>query len=291
MLALAICISLLASPLHHIEAESTQATLAQHNGAPIYLALGDSLAVGVGASEPAMFGYVPLLHETIKDDRRCGETDNESCPELVLVNLAEGGATTTSLRDTQLPAALALIGERNNDDIPTNDVSVITITIGGNDAFNALAPVCADGLTPICGQVVQQTLASIDVNLTETLVHLRAAAGPDTTIVTMTYFNSLLDCDLQAAVENADLILEGLPGISPGLNGIIREAAARADVSVAETFGRLGPDDLVGGEDCLHANDSGYLKIAEAFASVLLPLPDSDAFDARPKAPRATLAR
>jgi lysophospholipase L1-like esterase len=130
--------------------------------------------------------------------------------------------------------------------------------------------------------VVQQTFASIDANLTETLVHLRTAAGPDTTIVAMTYFNSLLDCDLQQAVENANLILEGLPGISLGLNGTIRQAAARADVAVAETFGLLGPDDLVGGEDCLHANDSGYMKIADAFAEVLLPWADRSALDALP---------
>jgi lysophospholipase L1-like esterase len=31
----------------------------------------------------------------------------------------------------------------------------------------------------------------------------------------------------------------------------------------------LGPGDLVGGTDCLHPNDAGHQKIAEAFAAVL----------------------
>jgi lysophospholipase L1-like esterase len=47
--------------------------------------------------------------------------------------------------------------------------------------------------------------------------------------------------------------------------------ADRAHVLVADTFGRLGPNDLVGGEDCLHANDAGYEKIAESFIEVLEP--------------------
>ena len=38
---------------------------------------------------------------------------------------------------------------------------------------------------------------------------------------------------------------------------------------VAETYGRLGPGELVGGDDCLHPNDAGYQVITEAFAAAL----------------------
>jgi hypothetical protein len=31
----------------------------------------------------------------------------------------------------------------------------------------------------------------------------------------------------------------------------------------------LGPGDLVGGTDCLHPNDAGHQRIAEAFGAVL----------------------
>jgi lysophospholipase L1-like esterase len=40
-------------------------------------------------------------------------------------------------------------------------------------------------------------------------------------------------------------------------------------VLVADTYGLLGPGDLVGGTDCLHPNDAGHQKIAEAFAAAL----------------------
>jgi lysophospholipase L1-like esterase len=287
---LILSITLMASPMNQIPHGSPPVTDEARLEAPIYLALGDSVAVGYGASDPETSGYVALLHETLTKDKSCRDVSPNVCGDLALVNLAEGGATTSSLTDTQLPAALALLEERNSDEGSTNDVSVITITIGGNDAFNALAPVCAEGLTPVCGQVVQRTLATVETNLTQILMQLRAAAGPDTTIVTMTYYNSLLGCDLQAAADNADLILEGLPSITPGLNGIIRQAAARADAAVAETFGQLGADDLIGGEDCLHANDAGYMKIADAFASVLLSEPEPAGYDARPTELRTLLA-
>ena len=40
-------------------------------------------------------------------------------------------------------------------------------------------------------------------------------------------------------------------------------------VEVAEVFGDLGPQDWVGGNDCLHPDDSGYEKVAAAFVEVL----------------------
>ena len=66
-----------------------------------------------------------------------------------------------------------------------------------------------------------------------------------------------------------NLVLEGGPGLPAGLNDLIRSIAAGANASVAETFGLLGPGDLVGGADCLPANDSGYKIIADSFAEAL----------------------
>jgi hypothetical protein len=91
----------------------------------------------------------------------------------------------------------------------------------------------------------------------------------------MTYFNGLIACDYRASADNAELVLEGIPGVTPGLNGIIRQVADRADALVVDTFGMLGADDLVGGIDCLHANDAGYEKIAAAFTDVLSGTPNA----------------
>lgn len=73
----------------------------------------------------------------------------------------------------------------------------------------------------------------------------------------------------------ANLVLEGGGPIQVGLNDIIRNAAAAPDAAavVAETAPRetppllIGKDDLVG--DCLHPNNSGHTKIADAFADVI----------------------
>ena len=67
----------------------------------------------------------------------------------------------------------------------------------------------------------------------------------------------------------ADVVLEGGPGVAVGLNDLIRSIAAAHGVLVAETYGQLGPGELVGGDDCLHTNDAGYQRITEAFAAAL----------------------
>ncbi len=66
----------------------------------------------------------------------------------------------------------------------------------------------------------------------------------------------------------ADVVLEGGP-VLEGLNDRIRRIAAANGVLVADTYGLLGPGELVGGTDCLHPNDAGHQKIAEAFAAAL----------------------
>ncbi len=74
------------------------------------------------------------------------------------------------------------------------------------------------------------------------------------------------------AVQLANIVLEGLPPFVPlGLHDIMRDVGADYDVEVAEVFGDLAPSDWVGGNDCLHPNDTGYDKVTDAFAEVLVP--------------------
>jgi hypothetical protein len=40
-------------------------------------------------------------------------------------------------------------------------------------------------------------------------------------------------------------------------------------VQVAEVHGDLAPQDWVGGNDCLHPDDSGYDKVTDAFLEAL----------------------
>lgn len=234
---------------------------------PLYLALGDSLAVGVGASDPNETGYVPVFHDFLRESTECDRGAAPVCPQLELLNIAVSGATTTTLLQQQVPLAVQVLQARNGDGDPFNDVERITVDIGGNDAF-ALFGICSTGLSAGCVQAVQTTFTTVAQNLTTALVSLRAAAGPGSQIIVMTYYNALIACDRSAAAGMAAALLEGGAGLPAGLNDLIRASAAQGGAAVAETYGLVGPSDLVGGTDCLHPVDSGHQIIADAFAAV-----------------------
>ncbi len=123
--------------------------------------------------------------------------------------------------------------------------------------------------------MIGSEFATFAADYGQILAQLRAAAGPDTAIVTMSYYNPVPYCVLGADNPLAglfvDLVLEGgsLGGFTlpVGLNDLIRGISAANGAVVAETFGALGEGDFVGGTDCLHPNLSGHTKIAAAFAA------------------------
>ena len=82
-------------------------------GGLLYVALGDSAAQGIGASDP-QHGYVSLLADRIRQ---------ATGRPVQVVNLSKSGARISDVLDTQLPA-LAALGR-------TPDV--VTVAIGGND--------------------------------------------------------------------------------------------------------------------------------------------------------------
>ena len=237
---------------------------------PEYLALGDSLGWGYGASDPATKGYVPVFRDFL-------ESEDAWDADLFLNNLSIPGATSTSLISDQLPTALAELEARNGDGDPDNDVEVVTVDIGGNDLL-ALLSVCAGGFTPACQTAIGTTFATFSANFDFTLDELRTAAGPDTPIIVMTYFNSLAGPGCPPAmVPLGEIVLEGDPGLGLplGANDLIRSIAAAHDARVADLVpGGVFPD-LMGPShilpDCVHANDSGYQIIADAFADVFHP--------------------
>ncbi len=135
----------------------------------LYIALGDSLAWGDGASVPDQTGYVPLLADYFQGARH-GGADR-------LVNLAVRGATTGSLIATQLPDAIALIAD------PTTDTRVITISIGGNDLLDLINdpsdPCLSDGTSPTCQAQIWSAMTGVQANLPTILGSLQAALAGD----------------------------------------------------------------------------------------------------------------
>ena len=80
-------------------------------GGLVYVALGDSVAQGIGASRPER-GYVGLLAERMR---------KQTGRPVQVVNLSSSGATVRDVLDTQLPELRRLHPD------------VVTVAVGGND--------------------------------------------------------------------------------------------------------------------------------------------------------------
>lgn len=247
---------------------------------PLQLSVGDSWGYGYGASVPAETGYVPVLYAQLKAGFDCSPSDNpkpnQSCEKLELTNLSVPGATTPTMIAGQLPQATSILQARNGNSNPRDDVEVVTVSIGGNDVVNPILGACLGGLTPACGGVIAAEFLAYQTDLNQALGALRAAAGPDTRIVIGTYDDGISQCYLSAIPNSgllAQVVLEGHPAtpFTGGIHDIMRAVGAAHGVEVAEVYGDLSPGDWVGGTDCLHPVDSGYAKVADAFADVLIP--------------------
>lgn len=229
---------------------------------PAYLALGDSVAAGIGAEDPARSGYVPVLAGLLSDPSGCDAGAAAGCPVQVR-NLAVPGATTATLLRDQLPVALDVLGR-------SDDVRTVTVTIGGNDVFVPILRACAqEPQAPSCAAAVRAAIAGVDQGVDRLLADLTGAAGPGTTVAVMTYYDSLAACRLAPLQPLARVVLEGTAG-EDGLNDVLRARAAEHGAVAVETGPRLtSPEDFVGGLDCLHPSTRGHARIAQAFADAL----------------------
>lgn len=223
---------------------------------PAYLALGDSIAFGVGASDPSQGGYVALVYQALQASQRYrGEG-------LELVNLSVPGATSADLvaPGGQLEEALGEIRRRGAG------VEVITIDIGGNDLLtlaNRGSPCLSDTETEECRRAVRRVLGDLQTNLTEALRRLREAS-PDATIVVVDLYNPY-----SGTGDPRETIAE--LGVGQ-INGVIGAAADDPAInvrlaSVFQLFSGRGPFWIA--PDGIHPNDSGHAVIAEVVLATI----------------------
>ncbi len=235
----------------------------------LYLALGDSLAAGVGASEPAQTGYVGLVYDALQTE----PTSPYGGGELSLLNLGDPGETTTSMLadGDQMDQALAEIERRRDDGIAGNEVAVITIDIGANDFIPLVlgdSPCLPNPLAEACTQAATSALTTFRTNFADITRGLRASAGPEVEIVALGLYNPLsgtggpFDSVGDAAVELFD--------------STVAEAAAEPDVQaqLADVFSlfqgrgsQLTHVDDVPSD--VHPNDAGHYLMARAVVTAL----------------------
>ena len=236
------------------------------SGAGLYIALGDSLSAGIGASSPDTT-FVELVHQSLS-------------PGIQLMNLGRSGDTSDDLiQGGNLDRAVAMIESNNSDGNQTNDVQLVTLEIGGNDLLgiyfsSVQTGLCPDVQTslakPECTQALHDALDGFRPNFDTALDKLQEA-GPAVPIVVMTLYNPF---DYFGAVgELGVLSLDGKAGTDfpEGLNDIIRSVAAdHPGVIVADVYSAFaGKTAGLISSDLIHPNDAGYGTMADAVVAAL----------------------
>ena len=201
----------------------TPAAPAAAKEAPAYIAIGDSLAYGVGASDPAAGGYVGLTYQGLHKSDRYNDRG------LELLNLGVPGATSSDLLlpGGQLERAIAEVRERREDTSSADDnVEIISVDIGGNDVL-ALAtpdsPCLVDPLASDCQKIYGEMLVELEDNLDRVLRGLREAA-PQATIVVLDLYSPI-----SGRGGGADLIADYAVG---GINEVTERVISDEELAV-----------------------------------------------------------
>jgi lysophospholipase L1-like esterase len=236
-----------------------------HAGAsekPAYLALGDSLAFGVGAANPVADGYVGLTHFQLESSVAYRQSG------LELLNVSEPGATSAGVLepDGQMQKALEHIANRANDSITGNEVELISIDIGGNDLLQLAepdAPCIKDSGSQACRASISEMLSGLQANLGIILRRLRDAA-PDARIFVIDLFNPY-----SGSGDQRELIANFAV---QQVNGVTNATASDPDLDVTlvpifELFQGRGSQWI--SPDHIHPNDAGHRVMAEALLAAI----------------------
>lgn len=230
---------------------------------PAYIAIGDSRAFGVGASDPATGGYVAITYDALYRSERYRQRG------LDLVNLGMPGATSSDLLlpDGQLERAVAEIKERQKDTSSADDnVEIITVNIGSNDVLALVtsdSPCVADPQSAECQDRLQEMLDSLEDNLTQVLRRLREAA-PKADIIVLDLYSPL-----SGRGEPSELVADLAIGqINAVTKRVVSDPALRVKlVSVYPLF-RGRASQLIAADN-LHPNDEGHAVMAEAVLAAI----------------------
>jgi lysophospholipase L1-like esterase len=222
-------------------------------GTPAYVALGDSLAAGVGVEE-ATDGYVSRFH------RQLSERDETS---YGLANFGVAGETSgTLLYGGQLDEALVYADH--------HDVAYVTIDIGANDLLGHLSsPDCSeDTETVICSDRIEGSLASYALNIEDIFDDLEDGFPDATVIVLLAYNPFSLGFEDQVTFEaRSNNALQRL-------NAIAAAAADRRGFLIADGFTPMRgtaatTTHMVDVPPDIHPNALGYDMLTGALMAAL----------------------
>ncbi|WP_306370025.1 GDSL-type esterase/lipase family protein [Nocardiopsis sp. CC223A] len=173
-----------------------------------YLSLGDSLTVGVqpGEGGPAETsdGYTDILYRTLYDADSTLRHERSGCGGEDTTTFLEGGIPRCDERyggRSQLEAAEEFLADHRGR------VDLVTVAIGGNNFTRCVVGIenVENGGRPVVDTgCVDDGLERIETEVPVIASRLRAAAGPDTQVIAMTYYNPFLAALLLEPEEPAE---------------------------------------------------------------------------------------
>lgn len=218
-------------PSNSTAEQETPASAPEEDPPLAYVSLGDSLAVGVGASDPDERGYTPLYR---------GLLEGETGREVRLTQLGVSGETSDSFingPDPQLARAQSALAE--------NPGAVATLSLGANDLLSST------------NEDREEALSRYSRNLDYILRALKGASDPAPRITALALYNP--------APGSFTDVWTGR------LNDEIRAVAGKNDASVAAGDRAFeGREDeyahYARNPWDIHPTDAGYEALARAFA-------------------------
>jgi lysophospholipase L1-like esterase len=234
---------------------------------PLYIALGDSLSYGSAASDPDRTSFVALVHAGFTGD-------------VDLINLGVPGYTSTDLLiEGELDEAVGEIRSRLLDDIEGNEVTAVTLEIGGNDLLTLYADLVIPGTCASveealakdeCVDGLNESLTTFEANLDTTLAQLREMDA-DLPVFLLTLYNPFSGGN-EAVDRIGDLALEGEAGspFESGVNDVVRDVGSRYGVTLVDIFPLFeDKSSEYIAFDLIHPNDEGYAAMATAVLSAM----------------------
>jgi lysophospholipase L1-like esterase len=232
-----------------------------------YLALGDSVAAGQGASGPDRLGYAGLFRRFFRADHQGKEG---------FANLAVPGESSATFLGNQMARALETISD------PDTNIQVVTLTLGANDFLPPIItePCASDPGDAACQLAVATALTTFAGSYLAILAQLDIALVQDPgegRILVTTYYNPFdgtgdpREGPVEAVLLGSDGAVDcaanlGDP-IKVGLNDIITCVGGLMGAEIVDIyplFNDAAPALTHIAEGDIHPNNGGHQAIADA---------------------------
>ena len=236
----------------------------------VYIAIGDSVTFGIGASQPRRDGFPAVLGNLLANgDPPISETRVFAVP----------GQTATGFLEARLDDVLVAIEELGDR------VELLTIGLGANELLRIRRePTCvADPVGVACASAVMAATTEAAGALDAVVASVQRAlnaSGSDARILLLAYYNPDVEPIAVATVVGADGIVACDPDDgAPGLNDRIACVADARGVELVDLYAAfLGREDELTrfGVGDVHPNQAGHAVIAETIAAAFGVAPPAE---------------